>query len=224
MVRIRSLLNNPVIDKLNEQLIEAEIELSRLRKVYRDIHPKVAKVIGTIEDTKRTIIDQVTRELANMKNRQALLLAKEKDLRKNNAELEQESLDLGQKEVRYAILQRNVETNQKLYDTLLEKLSESDINESLSSESIRIAEIGRVPLAPIKPNKKRNVLLSIVLGLLGGIGLAFFLEYLDQTIHTEDDVQRYLDLPVLAVIPVADQAGTGYGYGGRSGKTERLKA
>lgn len=211
VVRIRSLLNNPVIDKLNEQLIEAEIELSKLRKVYRDIHPKVAKVLGSIEDTRKEIQNQVDTELANMKNQRSLLLSKEKNLQKNIAELEQESLDLGRKEVQYAVLQRNVNTNQTLYDTLLTKLSESDITESFADESIRIVETAQVPLAPIKPKKKLNLLLSIVLGLLGGIGLAFLFEYLDNTIHTEEDVQNYLDLPVLTVVPIADQAGTGYG-------------
>ncbi len=221
VVRIRSLLNNPVIDKLNEQLIEAEIELSKLRKVYRDIHPKVVKVLGAIEDTKKEIQNQVDTELANMKNQQSLMLSKEKNLQKNIADLEQESLDLSQKEVRYAVLQRNVNTNQTLYDTLLTKLSESDITESLANETIRIVESAQVPLDPVKPKKKLNVLLSIVLGLLGGIGLAFFMEYLDQTIHTEDDVQKYYDLPVLTVVPIAGQTGTGYGYGYGVKKSKR---
>jgi succinoglycan biosynthesis transport protein ExoP len=227
VMRIRSLLNNPVIDRLNEQLIEAEIELSKLRKVYRDIHPKVAKVLGSIEDTKKEIKNQLNTELTNMKKQQWLLLAREKDLQKNIAELEKESLALGQKEMRYAVLQRNVETNQKLYDTLLEKLGESDVSESFSNEPIRIAEIAQVPLAPIKPNKKRNVLVSIVIGLLGGIGIAFFREYMDQTIHTEEDVQKYYGLPVLTVVPIASQAGNGYGYVSRSrreGKSEDKEA
>ena len=221
VVRIRSLLNNPIIDRLNEQLIEAEIELSKLRKVYRDIHPKVEKVLGTIEDTRKEIKNQVDTELANMKNQQSLLLAKERNLQKNIAELEQESLDLGQQEVRYAILQRNVDTNQKFYDTLLAKLSETDINETLPSDTIRIVETGQVPVAPVKPNKKRNILLGILLGLMGGIALAFLMEYLDQTIRTEDDVQKYYDLPVLTVVPIADQTGRGFEYGYCSGKEKR---
>ena len=224
VVRIRSLLNNPVIDRLNEQLIEAEIELSKLRKVYRDIHPKVVKVLGTIEDTRKEIKNQVDTELANMKNQQSLLLAKEKDLQKNIADLEEESLKLGRKEMRYAILQRNVDTNKTIYDTLMEKLSESDITEEFSTEPIRIVEIAQVPLAPIKPNKKRNILLGVILGLLCGSGLAFLLEYLDQTIHTEEDVQKYYDLPVLTVVPIADQAGKGYGYGQEVKSEKKFKS
>ena len=214
VVRIRSLLNNPVIDRLNEQLIEAEIELSKLRKVYRDIHPKVVRVLGAIEDTKKEIKNQVDTELANMKNQQSLLLAKEKNLQKNIAELEKESLELGQKEVHYAVLQRNVDTSQKIYDTLLEKLSESDITESYTSEPIRIVEVAQVPLSPVRPDKMRSILISIAVGLLIGVGLAFFVENLDRTIHTEDDVQKYYNLPVLTVVPIASQAGKGYGYGG----------
>jgi uncharacterized protein involved in exopolysaccharide biosynthesis len=214
VVRIRSLLNNPVIDRLNEQLIEAEIELSKLRKVYRDIHPKVVKVLGAIEDTKKEIKNQVDTELANMKNQQSLLLAKEKNLQKNIAELEKESLELGQKEVRYGVLQRNVDTNQRLYDTLMEKLSESDISDTVASDPIRIVEAAQVPLSPVRPDKRRNILISIAVGLLIGIGLAFFVENLDRTIQTEDDVQKYFDLAVLSVVPIASQAGKGYGYGG----------
>jgi sulfate adenylyltransferase subunit 1 (EFTu-like GTPase family) len=56
---------------------------------------------------------------------------------------------------------------------------------------------------------------------MGGIALAFLMEYLDQTIRTEDDVQKYYDLPVLTVVPIADQAGRGFEYGCRSGKEKR---
>jgi len=60
------------------------------------------------------------------------------------------------------------------------------------------------PEKPVKPNKKRNLLLSLILGLFGGVGLAFFLEYLDQTIRNEEDAEQALGYPVLAFVPDAD--------------------
>ncbi|MCF6291124.1 MAG: GumC family protein [Desulfobacterales bacterium] len=219
VVRIRSMINNPMIDRLNQQLIESEIGLSKLRKVYRDKHPKVVQILGRISDTRTEILNQLDKELANMKNRRTLLLAKEKNLRNNIDELEQEALALSRKEVRYTALQRNVDTSRKLYDTLLDKLSESDVTESLGDETIRVVETAQVAIQPVRPKKRRNILLAVVLGLFGGIGLAFFMEYLDQTLHTEEDVQQYLGLPVLTVVPVASQAGKGYGYYSRKGGT-----
>jgi capsular polysaccharide biosynthesis protein len=63
-----------------------------------------------------------------------------------------------------------------------------------------------VPIGPVSPNKKRNLLLAMVLGVFFGCGLAFFFEYMDQTIRTEEDIQQHFDLPVLTVIPKADKS------------------
>ena len=59
---------------------------------------------------------------------------------------------------------------------------------------------------PVRPNKKLNLMLSVIFGLMIGIGCSFLWEYLDRSLRTEEDVQRYLGLPVLSVIPLADQA------------------
>jgi capsular polysaccharide biosynthesis protein len=58
---------------------------------------------------------------------------------------------------------------------------------------------------PVRPNKKLNLILSVIFGLMIGIGCSFLWEYLDRSLHTEEDVRRYLDLPVLSVIPLADE-------------------
>jgi capsular polysaccharide biosynthesis protein len=110
-------------------------------------------------------------------------------------------------ELKYTILQRNMDTSQKLYDTLVSKIKESGVVSGGATSNIRIVENASVPVDPLKPNKKKNLLLSLILGVFGGVGLAFFLEYLDQTVRTEEDVENVLGLPVLAVIPVADKSG-----------------
>ena len=122
------------------------------------------------------------------------------------AEYEDDAMNTNSKELKYTILQRNMDTSQQLYDTLVAKVKESGVVASGASSNIRIVEIASTPIDPVKPNKKKNLLLSIILGVFGGVGLAFFLEYLDQTVRTEEDVQDLLGLPVLSVIPVADKA------------------
>jgi capsular polysaccharide biosynthesis protein len=90
-------------------------------------------------------------------------------------------------------------------------MKESGVVTGSASSNIRIVEQATAPLDPVKPNKKKNFLLSLILGLFGGIGVAFFLEYLDQSIRTEEDVENYLGLPVLSIIPEADRSDRG-GY------------
>ena len=87
---------------------------------------------------------------------------------------------------------------------MLTQIKESNILQSSEASNLTIVETADVPEDPVKPNKKRNFLLSIILGLFGGIGLAFFLEYLDQTIRNEEEAEQFLGYPVLAIVPDAN--------------------
>lgn len=209
------LVDNPVIGNLNQQHIDAQLELSKLRKVYQEKHPKVTQVLGRIEDIRREIDSQVNKELANMRGQKDILTAKEKTLQKNIDDLEGEAMAINSQDLDYKVLQRNVDTYREQYDAIMAKLKQSDIiSEVKTQATIRLVEEAATPLAPAKPDKKKFILGGIFLGLFGGIALAFLLDYLDQSLRTEEDVNRYLQLPVLAVVPLADGAGATYGYGG----------
>ena len=136
----------------------------------------------------------------------------------NTAEdYEDDALAINRKQLQYTILERDVETNQRLHDTLLAKLKEADITDTMVVSNIRIVEGAIAPKSPFKPNKKRNFLLSVIVGLMIGVGFAFLRENIDRTLRTEEDVQRVLGLTVLSVIPKAEKA-TGERYGGEGRK------
>lgn len=206
ILRARSLLNNPLINTLYGQLIEAEMEQNKLSKVYKAKHPKMIQVGAERENIQKKIREEIDKELANIESNLSVLKSSEKILQDSIATYENDALDINRKQLQYSILQRNVETNQKLHETLLTKLKEADIQDTMVISNIRISEKAVLPGSPVRPNKKRNMLLSVIIGLLIGVGLAFLLEYLDRTIRTEEDIERYLQLPVLSVIPRAEQA------------------
>jgi uncharacterized protein involved in exopolysaccharide biosynthesis len=201
----RSLIQNSLIDSLYAQLLDAEMELSRITKVYKHKHPKVIKVQDTIDKTKKRLYDEVKKEVENLKAERSILFEKEKTLQKTIADFESEAMETNRKALKYNILERTRETNEKLYDILLSKVKESNIGENIDVSNIRIVEEAVAPGMPIRPDKVRNLLLGMALGLMTGMMLAFFREYLDRSIRTEEDIQRYLKLPVLSVIPVADK-------------------
>ncbi len=89
---------------------------------------------------------------------------------------------------------------------MVSRIKESNILQTANTSNIRKVETAQVPIGPVSPNKKRNLLLSVVLGLFLGCGLAFFFEYMDQTVRTEEDIQQHFNLPVLSVIPKADKS------------------
>lgn len=109
--------------------------------------------------------------------------------------------NMAQKLVEYNLLKHDAESNKQLYDGLLEKLKEAGITAGLRSSNIRIVDPALVPSAPSEPRKTRNIALAFLVGLVGGVGLAFLREYLDNTIKSPGDVQSLTGLPCLAVVP-----------------------
>ncbi len=205
ILRVRSLVDNALIDNLYNQLFEAEVELSSRGKVYKSKHPKIIEVSSWIEKTRKRLGEELQKERENLNAERTVLLSREKVLEKTISDFENEGLETNRKELKYAILERNVETNRRLYDTLLSKVKESNIVESGSVSNIRVAERAVMPRSPVKPKKKLNLMLSIIFGLMTGVGIAFLWEYVDRSMRTEEDIRRYLDLPVLSVVPVADE-------------------
>lgn len=201
----RLLVENALIDNLYQQLLDAEVEFNRLSKIYKERHPKIVQINSRIEKTRNKLNDELGKEMDNLKTKRTVLFNKEKVLQKTISDIENDALQANKKELQYTILERNVSTNRNLYDTLLAKIKASNIDENLDTSNIRIVEKAVLPQAPVKPNKKRNILLGAVLGLMFGIGIAFLREYMDQSLRTEEDVQKYLDLPVLSVIPKAEK-------------------
>jgi len=204
ILHIRSLIDNELIENLYAQFLGAEVELTRLGKVFKAKHPKMVQINSKIDDTKRKLDQELGKVLENLTAERTVLYNKEKVLQKTIADFESDALDTNRKELKYSIFQRNVDTNKKLYDTLLSRIKESSIVDNFNASNIRIAQKAPLPLAPVKPKKKLNLILSIIFGLMTGVGVSFFIEYIDQTLRTEEDVARYLDLPVLSVIPVGD--------------------
>jgi capsular exopolysaccharide synthesis family protein len=166
--------------------------------------PKFPKVLRTQAQLKD--LDQlITREKLNIGNqveadyrgaRQRELLLKEA-LDEQKAAVNQTA----EKLVQYNILKREADTNKQLYDGMLQKLKEAGITAGLRSSNLRIVDPALIPGYPSRPNKTRNILMSIVVGLIGGIGLSLLREYLDNTVKTPDDVETLARLPSLAVVP-----------------------
>ena len=84
---------------------------------------------------------------------------------------------------------------------MLERLKEISIAGGIPAANVSILDRAEIPRQPSKPNKKLNLMLGALVGLMGGLGLAFILEHLNNTLGTPEEVERYLGLPNLAVVP-----------------------
>jgi succinoglycan biosynthesis transport protein ExoP len=168
---------------------------------YGPKFPKVVRLQAQLKD-----LDQlVAREKTNIANQMEAEYhgSRQRELLLKNALDEQKAQtnQMAEKLVQYSILKRDADSNKQLYDGMLQKLKEAGITAGLRSSNIRVVDPALIPGGPSRPNKTRNVMLSILVGLIGGIGLALLREYLDNTVKTPDDIETLARLPSLAVVP-----------------------
>jgi succinoglycan biosynthesis transport protein ExoP len=127
-----------------------------------------------------------------------------------NQEINSLQADLAAKKLEQEKLQRELDRLKATSETLAAKTTETRIARSMDigNTSVMVISQASIPNSPIKPNKKMNVAIALVLGLMAFTLLAFVLDFLDNTLKTTDDISRELGLPVLGVIPLASNQST----------------
>lgn len=162
-------------------------------KVLR-LKAQLKDIDDNIEKEKQKILDVLESDYREARQRETLLADA---LNEAKAETNQ----MAEKMVEYNILKREAEANKALYEGLMTKMKETAISGALRSSNIRVVDPAMVPSTPARPAKTKNIILSFLVGLVGGIGLALLREYLDNTVKTPDDIETLARLPSLAVVP-----------------------
>ncbi len=108
--------------------------------------------------------------------------------------------------VRYLILEREADTNRELYNAVLKRIKDLTVVADVHASNISLVDQAEPPGGPSSPDRHRDVMTALVLGLAAGLGLAFLMDLLDNTLKDSQEVERYLRLPNLALIPEAPKA------------------
>lgn len=196
-----SVLEDPVIQQYKETLAELERQYENDLRIYKPAFPKMEQQKSQIDDVKEKINEAVGNVRSAVKARYMARVREEAVLQAKMAELKNQLLELNDRSTDYSVLKRDVSTNRDLYDGLLQRMKEVGVVAGVGTNNISVVDPGEVPRRPIKPNKAKNLLLAFVLGLFGGIGLAFLFEHLDDTIKTGADLERITGLALLGIIP-----------------------
>jgi len=220
--------SNEVSQKIKGNLSELEQQYATLQKEAKpEDQERMASLREQITHTKRDLINELMKStareniadpLSQVRNllQESIALevdletfkAREQGLKNTMDGYNRELQMLPKQELALARLIRDKEVNDKIYGILLERREEARITEAGKVGDVRVIDYADAPIKPIRPNKIKTLIFALVLGLSGGIGLALFLDSLDTSLKTDRDVEKYLNLPVIASIPSISNNGT----------------
>jgi capsular exopolysaccharide synthesis family protein len=196
-----AVINNALIQSLKGQLVNLEGQYANLAAQFKSGYPPVAKLKAQIDETRARLNQQIKGVVEGINSAYFAALAKEKTLAGEMRKQKTMALDLKDAAVNYAILEREADTNRKLYDAVLERMREIGVTAEIPASTRALLDLAEVPRWPSYPRKKIALMFAGLLGLMGGLGLALVFEYLDNTLRTPEEVELYLGLPNLAVVP-----------------------
>jgi polysaccharide biosynthesis transport protein len=185
------------IQSLKGELAKSMSDYSQLSATFKSGYPKVKELGARVAELQRKIDEAETSLAASIKSDYEGALQKEETLRDSYQKQKTLASALNDKSIQYNILKREVESNETIYNTLLQRLKETEVSSAIKASSIQVVDYAQIPLIPFKPNVTLNLLFACVIGFGGGIFLAFFMEFYDNTIKTTEEVRDKLKLPVL---------------------------
>ncbi|HEX4784352.1 MAG TPA: polysaccharide biosynthesis tyrosine autokinase [Candidatus Sulfotelmatobacter sp.] len=190
-----------MLGHLRERESTLKQEYALLKTQFGTNYPKVVEIKNQLDQLEGDINAEVKRMATQIKNEYLAAQQRENMVLARMEEQKREANELNQNAIEFNILKRDVDANRQLYEGLLQKLKEASLEAGLHSNNIRVVDSARVPLSPVSPDIPRNLGVGLILGLCGGMGLAFLLESLDNTVRTAEQAELASGLPTLGVVP-----------------------
>jgi capsular exopolysaccharide synthesis family protein len=187
---------------LRSKLADLQIEAAELGVKYGPRNPHLLEVNQQIAITEQQIESGMHSLEQKIEGEYERAQADEKTLNAALDQMKAEAERENQDAIQFTILKQEVETAKGLYTDFLLKTNQANLQVAEQHLNMRVIQPALVPRIPVSPLRKTNVVIAFILSLGAGLGLTFFLEYLDNTIKSVEDITRYLQLPALGVIPV----------------------
>jgi capsular exopolysaccharide synthesis family protein len=198
------IVNDQSLLAMRKQLVDSEIQLKLLLENFGVNHPEVRRLQAGLDELKVKISAALDGLKKGIRADFAVAKAKYEALEAELATVRDADIQSeGEQYLPFERAQRNVEIQREILTALRARVAQQGIEMEVPRTPVEVIEPAEPPSEErfVSPRYMFNILLSGIIGLVAGIGLAFFIEYLDTSVKTVDDVERHLGLPVLGVIP-----------------------
>ena len=192
---------NPGVVDAKTRLTELTAQKAQLAGRYRPGHPEMAKLEMQIDNARTALNSQRARVIESVRHDYLAAASEERSFAGQLESQKGAAMDLDKKSGAYLVLQREAESNRLVYQSLLQQEKELRVISNSRTNNVQVMDRAELPGGPFSPNTRRDWLMALLGGLVVAVGLAFGIEYFDDTVKTPEDVARQLKLPLLGLVP-----------------------
>jgi len=207
VVSLPELADDVALRELYQQRVRLDLEMERAKVELRPGHQQYQKAESELVKVRQRIQERVSTILGSVQQRYDITLQHVEYLHREIRAAEQDSVSIARGKSKYDLKKTEAEAKKGLFDLIQKTIDEVNLGLVLLSNNVSVLDAPTKPLYPIKPKRKLNLLVGGLFGLFLGIGAAFFLDYLDNTFRTPEDLERMLGLSVLGLIPKMNDDG-----------------
>jgi capsular exopolysaccharide synthesis family protein len=197
-----AILGNQFIQHEKAELATLQRKQAQLAEKLGEKHPDMIEVQSAIEASQIKLRAEVAKVVQSVRTEYQATVAQEQSMATALEAQKSEALAMNRKAIDYGVIQRDVDSNKQMYNTLLQRAKETGVSGELRTSNVRVVDQAEVPTEPVSPRRVLSILIGLFGGAFCGICLAFFFEYLDNRVKTPEEIENELGLPSLGLIPV----------------------
>ena len=197
-------IQDPTLTTLRQQLTEAETLLKQKQETFGERHPDVISAVAVVADLKKKVTDTLQGEILGLQTDYEIAKrdfeASEKDL----DEAKQSDINAhGERYLPFMKAESELARQRQIRDTLETRVVQEGIELELPRTPVDVVDPAEAPEEndPVSPKMVLNIVLSVVMGLVCGVGLVFFIEYVDTSVKTVEDIERFIGAAIIGIIP-----------------------
>ncbi len=196
-----TILENKLIMDLKQAYMQFEAQYMKLSETFKPGYPEMVRLKSQMDTIEKQLNQEINKIIHGIKNDYESSLRRESLIRKSFEQQKARVMEMKDKAIQYNILKREADTNRELYKDLLQRMKEAGVSAGITASNIQVVDQAENPLSPYRPNNRLNLMLAAVVGLFLGVGIAFFFEYLDNTVKTSEDIEQLIHLPSFGMVP-----------------------
>ncbi len=192
---------NSSVQEIRSRLTNLQRERMQLASSLGAKHPEMVRLDGAISVAERELTNEVAKTVDSVHQEYLAALSREKELTAALEHQKGSALALNRQGIEFGVLLREVESDRQIYQSLLQRANEAAVSSNMQGDNVEIVDPAEVPRSPVRPNRRTNMMIGLLVSSILAVGMALVLEAFDSRVQTPADIKDGLQLPFLGMLP-----------------------